>query len=136
MDITYAFSFSSETRVSIFFMLRLPITISWLTTDNNSLYRRLTSIQNEKGAIIKQRIVTYDNSAATDVNNAYTDSSNSLKPTDVYEYFDGRVKKTWNNYSSYGDIIEQKVYLDGVKKLWSCFSPPRANLTLSMQLRT
>jgi len=83
-----------------------------LVTIQSTDSRNSIVVQNEDGAVIWQETVTSDGSAVTDANSLYEDSDNPLKPTDVYEYFDGYERYTWNDYSSYGDLIEQNIYID------------------------
>ncbi len=81
------------------------------TTEDNG-FRSVTMTQDDKGNLIEQRTVTGDGSAVTDVNAFYEDCGNPLKPTDIYEYFDGKTRRAWNEYNWRGDMIEQHVFID------------------------
>ncbi len=83
-----------------------------LVTVQSTDSRDEITVQNDDGAVIQREAITSDNSAVLDSESEFNDSSNPLKPTDVYEYFDGLERYTWNDYSSYGDLIEHKVYVD------------------------
>ena len=87
-------------------------TLSYLKTTNATAYGRVTSVQDDEGNLIEQKTIAFDGSPVTDVNSLYADSSNPLKPTDVNEYFDGMMRRTRNDFGTYGDLVEQRVYLD------------------------
>ena len=70
------------------------------------------ALQNEDGALLWRETLTSDGSAVVDANSFYNDSSNPLKATDVYEYFDGQVRRAWSDYNYYGDLVEQRIYVD------------------------
>jgi len=74
--------------------------------------RSLVTVQNAKGATLSQDIVPSDGCAVTQMTLVYEDSDNPLKPTDVYEYFDGLQRHTWNDYDDYGDLLEQQTFVD------------------------
>lgn len=86
--------------------------VSNLRTIATTPYQEIATIQDTRGNVLEQKTVTNDGSAVTDVNALYSDYQNPLKPTDVNEYFDGVIRKTWNDYNGYGDLIEQRVYVD------------------------
>ena len=89
--------------------------VSNLKTVATTQQQEVAIIQDKRGNVLEQDTVADDDSAVTDVNVFYNDTyQNPLKPTDVNEYFDGMVRRTWNSYNSYGDLIEQKVYVDDV----------------------
>lgn len=88
--------------------------ISNLKTVATTPHQEVTIIQDKRGNVLEQHTITSDGSPATDVSSLYNSYYSPRKPTDVNEYFDGMVRKMWNNYNSYGDLIEQKVYVDDI----------------------
>jgi len=88
--------------------------ISHLKTETSTPFKAITTIQNERGNLIEQRNYPEDGTAVTDANAYYNDGQNPLKPTDIDEFFDGMVRKTWNDYDSDGDLIERRIYIDDV----------------------
>ena len=83
-----------------------------LVTVKSTDSRDIVTIQNDDGAAIWQEIITSDGSAVTDANSIYEDPYNKLQPTEMYEYFDGYQRRTWNDYDFYGNLLEQHIHID------------------------
>ncbi|HOM77258.1 MAG TPA: hypothetical protein PLE88_12155 [Anaerohalosphaeraceae bacterium] len=83
-----------------------------LVTIQSTDWQDNITVQNDDGAVIQQETITSDDSAVTNTDSDYEDLDNPLKPTDTYEYFDGYERYTWNDYSNYGDLLEQQVYVE------------------------
>jgi len=96
--------------------------ISYLQTEATTSYRQVITVQDDRGNLIEYKTITFDGSAVTDVNSLYADSSNPLKPTDVNEYFDGMTRRTENDYSNYGDLVEQRIYVDDSNYVATAFA--------------
>lgn len=100
-ETTYTYTFSD-----------LPEVGQILTTQQITPEQTITMVQNKNGATLSRQIVTTDKTAVTNTSLLYNDGDNVLKPTDVFESFDGLVRHTINTYNGYGDPIEQQVYVD------------------------
>jgi RHS repeat-associated protein len=88
------------------------LTTTELTTTVSTPPKDTIVTQNNDGAVTSREIITSDGSAVTNQDSLYEDSGNLLKPTDIFEYFDGKTRHTENEYNSYGDVTLQKVYID------------------------
>jgi RHS repeat-associated protein len=103
LETTYTFTFIDP---------NLPEAGDYLRTVQSTPARCIVTLQNDKGATLSQQVITLDGSAATTTELDYTDSANPLKPTEAYEIFDGLERYSWNDYSGYGDLVEQQMYVD------------------------
>lgn len=96
-----------------FFDPNIPgITDDYLLTIQSTPERRIIDLQNDKGAILSEHTIALDGAAVTNTTLVYADSNNPLKPTEVDSFFDGLRRQTWNNYNYFGDLLQQRVYVD------------------------